>query len=134
MQMFASAPDVMIEVAELLRPPRRSSPSEAAARYLYNERGAWSLDLTPMWAEPLDLLASRTYKGIVVVGPARTGKTFALVHGAICYAATCSPGDLLVMQTSQDQARDFSRTEIDRVLRYSPELAARMSERFIDQN
>jgi len=132
--MYAHASDVMAETAELLRPPRRISPSSAAARYLYNERGQWSCELTPMWAEPLDLLASRTFRGVVVVGPARTGKTFALVHGAICYAATCSPGDLLVMQTSQDQARDFSRTEIDRVLRYSPELAGRLSERYIDQN
>jgi phage terminase large subunit GpA-like protein len=107
----------MAEVAELLRAPRRTSPSEAAARYLCNERGAWSLELTPMWAEPLDMLASRDYRGIIVVGPARTGKTYSLVHGAIAYSATCAPGDVLVMQTSQDQARDFSRTEVDRVIR-----------------
>src|ERR1019366_7667423 len=112
--MYAHASDVMAEVAELLRPPRRVSPSEAASRYLLNERGQWSSELTPMWQEPLDLLAGRDYRGIVVVGPARTGKTFALVHGAIAYTATCAPGDLLIVQTSQDQARDFSRTEIDR--------------------
>jgi phage terminase large subunit GpA-like protein len=124
----------MIETAELLRAPRRISPSEAASKYLSNERGAWSLALTPMWQEPLDLLASRDCRGIAVVGPARTGKTFGLVHGAIAYSATCAPGDLLVMQTSQDQARDFSRTEVDRVLRHSPELAARLTSRSFDDN
>jgi phage terminase large subunit GpA-like protein len=119
----------MTEVAELLRAPRRTSPSEAAARYLCNERGAWSLELTPMMREPLDQLASRDYRGVVFVGPARTGKTFALVHGAIAYSAMCAPGDALIVQTSQDAARDFSRTEIDRVIRHSPELAARLSPR-----
>jgi phage terminase large subunit GpA-like protein len=132
--VFARAADVLMEVAELLRPPRRISPSEAAAKYLANERGAWSRALTPMWTEPLDLLASREYRGIVVAGPARTGKTFALVDGALAYIVTCAPADMLVVQMSQDAARDFSRTEVDRVIRHSPELSARLSPRLSRDN
>ncbi|WP_421020558.1 phage terminase large subunit family protein, partial [Klebsiella pneumoniae] len=79
-------------------------------------------------------LAGRDYRGVVFVGPARTGKTFSLVHGAISYAVTAGAGDLMVVQTSQDSARDFSRTEVDRVLRHSPELAARMSTRARDDS
>lgn len=132
--MYAKASEVMCEVAELLRPPRRTRPSEAASLYLANERGRWSVDLSPMMVEPLDQLAGRDYRGVVFVGPARTGKTFSLVHGAISYAVTAGAGDLMVVQTSQDSARDFSRTEVDRVLRHSPELAARMSTRARDDS
>ncbi len=109
-------------------------PSEAARAYLQNDRGPWSPDLTPELVEPLDMLASRTYRGIVFVGPARTGKTFSLILAGVAYIATCAPGDTLIIQMTADTARDFSRMEIDRVIRHSPELAARLSPRAKDDN
>jgi len=87
-----------------------------------------------MMVEPLDLIAGREYTGIMFVGPARTGKTFSLIHAAVSYVVTCAPGDTLVVQMSQDAARDFSRMEVDRVIRHSPELARRLSPRARDDN
>lgn len=126
--------ETTLVVREGLLPSRRMRPSEAAAAYLRNEKGPWDPSSAPMMIEPLDLLASRQYQGIIYVGPARTGKTFSLIHGGITYAVCCSPGDMLVTQMSQDAARDFSRTEVDRVIRYSPELLDRMSRRPRDDN
>jgi phage terminase large subunit GpA-like protein len=40
----------------------------------------------------------------------------------------------MVVQMSQDVARDFSRMEVDRVIRYSPELAEQLSPRARDDN
>lgn len=131
---FAKARDVTAAVAELFRSPRRMKPSEAAKLYLRNERDAWDPALSPMMIEPLDLLASRLYTGIVFVGPARSSKTFSIVLGGITYVVTCAPGDTLVIQMSQDAARDFSRTEVDRVMRASPEMHARLSPRAKDDN
>lgn len=130
----AQARDVRRSVAEIIRPPRRMSPSAAAAAYLETDRGRWDPALTPMLTEPLDALGGREYQGVIFVGPARTGKTMALVLGGITWVVTCSPGDTLVTQMSQDTARDFSRMEVDRALRHSPELAARMSPRARDDN
>ena len=121
------ARDVLAEVAEMLRPKRALRPSEAATQYLRNDRGPWSRSLTPMMTEPLDALADRRYRAVVLVGPARTGKTLGRVHGAITYAAIVENADTMVVSMSQDAARDFSRTEVDRVIRHSPELAARIS-------
>lgn len=134
MTAFARIDDVIHGVAELVRPPRRMRPSEAAAAYLRNEKGAWSPQLAPMMVEPLDLLAGRDYTGIIFVGPQRTGKTFGLIHAGITWIVTCAPGDTLVGHMSQDTARDFSRMEVDRVIRYSPELEARLSLRARDDN
>lgn len=131
---FCAASEVSAAVAELIRPPRRVRPSEAAAAYVQNDRGAWSAELTPELIEPLDMLGSRQYRGIVFVGPARTGKTFTLIIGGIGYIVTSAPGDTLVLQMSQDTARDFSRMELDRVIRHSPEIAARLSPRAKDDN
>lgn len=88
----------------------------------------------PYLSEPLDHLAGREYRGIVFVGPARTGKTMGLILGGIAYIVTSDPGDMLVVQMSQDAARDFSRMDLDRAIRHSPELARRLSPRARDDN
>jgi phage terminase large subunit GpA-like protein len=131
---YASARDVTRGVAELVRPPRRIRPSEAAGKYLRNDKGPWTADVAPMMLEPLDLLGGREYTGIVLVGPQRGGKTFGLIHAGMNYAVTCAPGDAMIVQMSQDVARDFSRMEVDRVIRYSPELAEQLSPRARDDN
>lgn len=121
-------------VAERLRAPRRIRPSEAVEKYLRTEKGAWNPDLASMMIEPLDLLMSRGYTGIVYVGPARGSKTMTLILGAMTYIVTCSPGDMQITQMSQDMAREFSKKEIDRAIRYSPALQARLSPRPRDDN
>lgn len=118
----------------MVRPSRRILPSVAAAQHLRNEHGPWAADLAPYIVEPLDMLGSRQYCGIVFVGPARTGKTFGIVLGGITYIVTVSPGDTLIVQMSQDVARDFSRIDLDKAIRNSPELAAAMSPRARDDN
>lgn len=129
-----TAHEVAVTTAEILRPPRRMPPSEAAARYLQTEKGPWIPELVPYCSEPLDLLAGREYRGIVFAGPARTGKTMGLILGGITYVVTCAPGDALAVHMSQDAARDFSRMDLDRAIRHSPELSSRLSPRARDDN
>lgn len=118
----------------MVRAPRQIKPSESARRYLRNNRGAWDPEVAPELIEPLDMLGSREYTGIVYVGPARSSKTFTLVLGAVAHSVCSDPGDMLIIQMSRETARDFSRTEVDRVIRNSPEIQARMSPRVKDDN
>lgn len=129
-----SAHEVACTTAEILRPPRRLSPSHASSKWLKTEKGPWVPELVPYCTEPLDLLSGREYRGIVFVGPARTGKTMGLILGGITYVVTCAPGDMLVVQMSQAAARDFSKMDLDRAIRHSPELADRLSPRAQDDN
>ncbi len=132
--IFANALEVSRGVAEMIRPARKMFPSEAAALYLRNEKEPWTPALTPELVEPLEMMASRDYQGIVFVGPARTGKTFTLVLGAITYIVTCAPGDAMVVSMTADVARDLSRMDLDRAIRHSPELSKRLSPRPRDDN
>jgi phage terminase large subunit GpA-like protein len=100
--------EITSSLAEMLRPPSRMLPIEAVQRYLRTENGPYSLDLTPMMAEPLNYMASRDYRGICFIGPARGGKTMTLVLGALVYIVMCAPGDTQITQMSQDAAREFS--------------------------
>jgi phage terminase large subunit GpA-like protein len=131
---YASARDVSRTVAELYRPPRRMKPSAATGKYLRNDKGAYDLSLSPMMVEPLDLLSSREYQGIVFVGPARSSKTYSLLLGGLTYVITSAPGDMLMVQMTGESARDFSRGDLDRAIRHSPELAKRLSTRARDDN
>lgn len=136
---LASASEIRRDVAQLLRPPQRISVSEAAERYLRVGTpggfvGPWSRETFPYMAEPLDMTSSRHVTGVVFVGPSQSGKTFSLIGGRIAYAKKCNPADQLIIQMSQDTARDWSRKELDRWIRNSPEILAQLSTRARDNN
>lgn len=137
--MYGSAREISLGVAEMLRPPQRITVADAAARDLNivnpsGSIGTWSPDVAPYMVEPMNMTRSRLYEAVVFAGPARSGKTVALVDGNITYSITCDPADTLVVQTSQSQAEDFSKTRIDRAIKASPALAARLSPRAHDDN
>lgn len=136
---YASASEIREATAELLRPPRRVSVSDAAEQYLRISTpggfvGNWSRETFPYMVEPMDVTSSRHVTGVVFVGPAQSGKTFSLIGGRVAYGMVCDPADQLIIQMSQDTARDFSRKELDRWIRNSPEIAARLSTRARDDN
>lgn len=128
------ASEVVRDTSVLVRAPRRVQPSVGAAEYLKTEKGAWQPDLAPMMIEPLNQFANREYNGIVFVGPARTGKTMGLILAGIVYAVKCAPGDIQVIGMSQDATRDFSKMDLDRMIRNSPEILAELSPRASDDN
>ncbi|HOW76817.1 MAG TPA: phage terminase large subunit family protein [Candidatus Competibacteraceae bacterium] len=130
---------ILESVADILRPPRRIPVAEAAARYLQihrpgGESGGWNPALTPYMLEPMNRLADRTVEAVIFVGPARTGKTAALVLGWLTYAVCCDPGDFLFLNTSEATARDFSKDDVARAHRHSPELKNRLSPYASDDN
>lgn len=136
---YASAADIRQSTAELLRAPQRVTVSEAAERYLRVATpggfvGSWSRATFPYMVEPMDVTSSRHITGVVFVGPAQSGKTFSLIGGRIAYSMVCDPADMLVIQMSQDTARDWSRKELDRWIRNSPKIAERLSTRARDDN
>lgn len=121
------------------RPPKRVTVAEGvAANLIVKQTGGpatgWSATETPYMVEPMNMLASRRHEAVCFVGPARTGKSAALVVGFMAHAVVNDPGDMLIVQMSQEKARDFSKTDIDRAIRYSPNIAALKSHRSSDDN
>ncbi|MDU7869368.1 MAG: terminase gpA endonuclease subunit, partial [Pantoea sp.] len=94
----------------------------------------WDPNLAPYIIEPMNCLASREYDAVVFVGPARTGKTIGLIDGWIVYNIVCDPADMLVIQVSEEKAREHSKKRLDRTFRCSPEVKSRLSPRRNDNN
>lgn len=134
-----SASEILASASEVLRPPRRLSVSQAASQYMKIHRpggysGPWRGDQTPYMVEPMDRLADRTVEAVVFVGPARTGKSAALILGWLTHAVCCDPGDFMIIHMTADTARDFSRDEVARLHRYSPDIKERLSPFSRDDN
>lgn len=139
MSRLGDAQAIKRDVASLLKPPVRISVSEAVQEHVKvklasGNWGKWDLETTPYMREPLDMLSSRKYRGLIFVGPARTGKSQALVDGFIGYDVKCDPSDMLVVQITKEKAAEFSKKRIGPMLENSPDLQPLLSPRGHDNN
>ena len=132
--MHASAAEVRRSTAPLYRPPERISVSTGIARSLVTPAGPYNPDLTPYMAKPADSLDSRRYRTVVFVGPGRCSKTLTLIDGWIARNVVHAPGDMLIVQASQDMARYYSKIRLKRTIEASPDLRTRISPRRQDDN
>lgn len=67
-------------------------------------------------------------------GMVPTHNTASLLLGWMAHNIVNDPGDMLFLQMTKDTARTFSKTDVDRALRNSPNLRAMKSTRAIDSN
>ena len=137
--------DFHIALADVCRswqaalPPNRVSVSEGAAHNLVIKRpggagGPWNPLETPYMVEPVDMLGSRRHSAVCFCGPAQTGKTVGLGEGWMAHAVVNDPGDMLIVQMTQDKAREYSKQRIDRAIKNSPHLWAQRSAMARDDN
>jgi len=131
-QHFANALDDICSGYHALKPPRRVTVAEGAQDALFIRQpggytGAWSATETPYMVEPMNMQASRRHEAVCFVGPARTGKTMGLLEGWAAHVVTNDPGDMLIVQMTQEKAREYSKTRIDRMIRHSPKVHELMS-------
>ncbi|MGL4727007.1 MAG: phage terminase large subunit family protein [Scandinavium sp.] len=136
---FSSARNIGRDISTGFSPPRRMPISEAVKKFMRVPKGAgnsvpWDPDLTPYITEPMNCLSSREYDAVIFVGPARTGKTIGLIDGWIVYSIVCDPSDMLVVQMTEDKAREHSKKRLDRTFRSSAAVKKRMSPRRNDNN
>ena len=123
----------------ILRPPRRMRVADAVAQYMRVPMGAgnsvpWDPLVAPYVIEPMNCLASREYDAVIFVGPARTGKTIGLIDGWVIYNVICDPADMLIIQMTEEKAREHSKKRLARTFRVSPEVVSRLSPNKNDNN
>ena len=123
----------------ILRAPRRMRVADAVTQYMRVPRGAgnsvpWDPLVAPYVIEPMNCLASREYDAVIFVGPARTGKTIGLIDGWVIYNVICDPADMLIIQMTEEKAREHSKKRLARTFRVSPEVVSRLSPNKNDNN
>ncbi len=123
----------------ILRAPRRMRVADAVAQYMRVPMGAgnsvpWDPLVAPYVIKPMNCLASREYDAVIFVGPARTGKTIGLIDGWVIYNVICDPADMLIIQMTEEKAREHSKKRLARTFRVSPEVVSRLSPNKNDNN
>lgn len=117
---FSSLESLIAHVAETFSPNERLSVTESAQQYTRIGSGSgravpWSLQKTPYIAEPQDTLISLDFRGMVFVGPARTGKSVMALNWTT-HTVMNDPDDMLFVHTDAKNGRKWSKGEFDRYL------------------
>jgi len=122
---------IIVDTAEMVRPPERLTVSQAAEKYrMLNNPGSyvgpWDNSIAPYMVEPMDELTSLDYTGLVFVGPARCGKSD-IYFNWLGHTAICDPADMMVVHMTQNTARDWSKGDLQKVFRHSPAIGAKVT-------
>lgn len=126
---FATLHSDIFDITDTMQRPRRVSVAQGAADTLVlggagGYSGPWNKDEVPYLVEPMDMLASRTHKAGVFVGPARTGKTAGLILGWMAHNAVNDVGRMMIMHMTEKKAELLSKLDVAPAIDASPKLRA----------
>ena len=105
--------NILSSVVSMVRPREKLTVAEWAQKYRYIDRpgfhrGFWSSEKTPYMVEPMNVLTSLDYTGMVFVGPARTGKSDAWWN-FVGYSAHSDPADMIFYGMTDSRAREVGK-------------------------
>lgn len=123
---YASLEEMIALTFEGLSPPENLTVVEAAKKYVFIRQpgsyvGFWSEKLAPYLVEPQEILSSLDYTGMIFVGPARTGKSQMALNWS-GHTAKTDPSDMMIVHMTQPTAREWSKSDLEKMFRNSPEL------------
>ena len=126
MTIFPSLESLVATSFANLRPEERLTVAQAAEKYVVirlpgAHSGPWSAEKTPYMVEPMETLTSLDHDGMIFVGPARTGKSQALLNW-VAHTARTDPTNMMVVHMSQTTGREWSKTDLDRMFRDSTQI------------
>lgn len=117
-----------IEELASAKPPERLTISEWACKYrelgkLSAITGLYSLEMTPFWGPIMDRCGSPDIDQVVVVGPAQSGKTVAIVENVAGYYIHQDPSSIMIVLADEDTAYFISEEKIASMFRDSAALS-----------
>ncbi|MEM1430016.1 MAG: terminase gpA endonuclease subunit [Pseudomonadota bacterium] len=130
MGRFLSLEEMVLATAEAVRPPERLTVAEAAEKYRYiNNPGSYVGDYrnstTPYLVQPMEVLTSLDFTGMIFVGPAQCGKSDMSLNWQT-YGVCCDPGDFMHIDKSQASARDWFQRRVEKLHRDSKQVQKRL--------
>lgn len=120
---FPTLEDLLASMADGIQPPENITVSEWAAknRKLNNPGayvGPWLNEKVPYMVDPMNVLTSTRFTSMVFVSSAQSAKTDIMLNW-LGHTVECDPSDMMIIQTTNALARDFSKRRIDRFHRYT---------------
>lgn len=138
---FRHLEDIVAAAFDGMKAMQRMTVTEAAEKFVRiggaGSSQPWRLSKTPYLEGPQDVLTSLDYTGMIFVGPARTGKTM-MGLSWIAHTAMTDPADMLYVHMDRENARKWSKGDLDRFLMASTavraeQLTARQFDNVLDK-
>ncbi|WP_116134330.1 terminase gpA endonuclease subunit [Tropicimonas sp. IMCC34043] len=126
---WARVDDAIAEALPNLKPHGRVRVTEAAARRKIESGGQWvpwRPDVAPYMNEIGDLVTSRRFDSIGVVGPARCSKSEGALINPLVHAILERPRVVAVFSPTRDAANEWSIGALDPLIENSPDLRERL--------
>ena len=126
--------ELLARIFAVLKPPPEMALSEWADRFARlpagtsAEPGRWRTSNVPYQREIMDAITEIAVKKVVIMSAAQIGKT-AIVINAIGYYVHYDPSPIMVIQPTIDMAEKFSKEKFAPVIRETPVLAERISDK-----
>lgn len=120
-------------VKETLTPPPDLTVSQWADehRVLSSESsaepGQWDTNRAPYQREIMDAVTNPLYEEIVIMASAQVGKSELLLN-AVGYHIDMDPGPMMIVQPTQDKAKDFSKERLAPMIRDCKTLRKKVSD------
>lgn len=135
---YPSLESIVGDAFAAVTPSQQLTVTESAVKYSrvaspggYSK--PWDLLKTPYLQEPQDILTSLEHQGMIFAGPARTGKSMMALNW-LGHTAISDAADMLYIHMDKDNARKWSKTDLDRFLEASSEVRARQLVHRSDDN
>lgn len=130
MSRYKTIEEMVLAASEAVRPPERINVWEAAEKYRYINNpgsfvGKFDVGLTPYLKEPMEMLTSLDYTGMIFVGPAQCAKSD-MSTSWMTYSAICDPADMMHIDKSQSAARDWYQRRVEKLMRDTPDVKSRV--------
>lgn len=125
---YRSLEEICASAFVSLAPGEQLSVVQAAEKYVMIKRpgahvGNYSISKTPYLAEPQEELLSLDHDGLIFVAPARTGKS-QMLQNWLAHTAMTDPTDMMVVHMTQSSGREWSKADLDKMLRDSDDIRA----------
>ncbi len=130
--LYASLQEIVLGAVELLTPAERLNVAAFAAKYRYVKNpgsytGKWNNAIAPYMIDPMDALTSIYHDAVIMVAPAQCGKTDALIINWALYTVAADPMDMIIVNPTAANSRDFATRRLGRLNKQTPKMAELMS-------
>jgi len=131
---LASALSIRQSTAGQYRAPPDTPVFDAACDIVVTKTGPFEGELSPYMREPMNALGERKYHTVAMAGPGRCTKTLGLITCWAMRNIVHDPGDMLIVDSSQEKARKYSKFRLDPTIKLSKKVKAEMSPWSQDDN
>lgn len=121
-----SLEEVAVDAFSAILPPENITVAECAEKHIYINNpgsyvGQWKNEFAPYLIQPQEVLTSGEHTSMVIVGPARAGKT-QLLFNWLAHTTLYDPSNILLIHMTMAFARDWSVGDFEKFLRDNPEI------------